>query len=200
MSKQVLTDLNICVLGDGIAMGIGDPQNQGWPGLLMDSVRVGHGPLNYYNLGIVGQNSEAVLGRLNELEPRMPLGADNRLILAFGLMDAVGIGDEEPLPAKTSWQNLTSALKDVHGHYKPLLVGPPAVYDPGQNGRLKRINGGFRELCTRARVPYVDLFTSLIDDVQYRRELIQGDRLHPGSYGHRKIFDLVSNDRSWWFG
>jgi lysophospholipase L1-like esterase len=200
MSMQLLTDLNICVLGDGIAMGIGDPEKQGWAGLLIDSVRAGHGPLNYYNLGIVGQNSESVFGRLNELEPRMPVGADNRLILAFGLMDAVGVGVREPLPAKTSWQNLTSLLKEVHGHYKPLLVGPPAVYDPTQNARLKRINGGFRELCTRARVPYVDLFTSLIDDVQYRRELIQGDRLHPGSFGHRKIFDLVSNDRSWWFG
>jgi lysophospholipase L1-like esterase len=200
MSKTVLTDLNICVLGDGIAKGVGDPQHRGWAGLLIDSVIAGHGPLNYYNLGIVGQNSEAVLRRQGELEPRMPVGADNRLILAFGLMDAVGVGGEDPLPAKTSWHNLAILLKEVHGHYKPLLVGPPAVYDPAQNARLKRINGGFRELCARARVPYVDLYTSLADDVQYRRELIQGDRLHPGSFGHRKIFDLVSNDRSWWFG
>lgn len=200
MSSVLLTDLNICVLGDGIASGEGDPEHRGWAGQLVDSVRAGHGPLNYYNLGIVGQNSEAVLGRLGELEPRMPLGADNRLILAFGLMDAVGVRDEDPLPAKTSWQNLTTLLKEVHGHYKPLLVGPPAVYDPAQNARLKRINGGFRELCSRARVPYIDLFTSLQDDIQYRRELNQGDRLHPGLFGHRKIFDLVSNDRSWWFG
>ncbi|WP_169579606.1 GDSL-type esterase/lipase family protein [Saccharospirillum impatiens] len=200
MSTVLLTDLNICVLGDGIASGEGDTQNRGWAGQLVDSVRADHGPLNYYNLGIVGQNSEAVLQRLGELEPRMPLGADNRLILAFGLMDAVGVRGEEPLPAKTSWHNLATLLKEVHGHYKPLLIGPPAVYDPAQNGRIKRINGGYRELCTRARIPYVDLFTSLQDDVQYRRELNQGDRLHPGSFGHRKIFDLVSNDRSWWFG
>lgn len=200
MSKLLLTSLNICVLGDGIASGEGDPQHRGWAGQLIDSVRDEHGPLNYYNLGIVGQNSEAVLKRLGELEPRMPLGADNRLILAIGLMDAIGVRGEEPLPAKTSWQNLTTLLKEIHGHYKPLLVGPPPVYDPAQNTRLKRINSGFRELCTRSRVPYVDLFTSLVDDVQYRRELNQGDRIHPGPFGHRKIFDLISNDRSWWFG
>ncbi len=200
MSKVLLTSLNLCVFGDGIASGEGDPEHQGWAGLLVDSVREAHGPLNYYNLGIVGQTSAAVLGRMGELEPRMPVGADNRLILAFGLMDAVGASREGPLPAKTTWQNLATLLKAVHGHYKPLLVGPPPVYDPAQNVRLKRVNTGFRELCTRSRVPYIDLFTSLVDDVQYRRELNPGDRIHPGPIGHRKIFDLVSNDRSWWFG
>lgn len=195
-----MTDLNLCVLGDGLAKGYGDPRYNGWAGYLMEQVARGHGPLTFYNLGIPGESSADVLKRLGELEPRLPQGADNRLILAFGLVDALGYRDQPPLALKDSVTNLKHVLLQVRTHYKLLMVGPPVVFDPVRNGRLKRLNGAFHDLCLKARVPYIDVFTSLADDVQYRRELAQGDRVHPGEKGHVKLFDLVSNDRSWWFG
>lgn len=196
-----MTDLNLCVLGDGLAKGVGDPRGKSWADYLAGQVTERHGPVTYYNLGIPGQSSADVAARVGELEPRLPLGSDNRLVLAFGLVDVLGHGERPPLPAKESASQL-ARLVAVAGqsHYKLLMVGPPAVFDPVHNGRLKRLNGLFHDLCLKARGPYIDVFTSLVDDVQYRRELAKGDRMHPGTLGHIKLFDLVSNDRSWWFG
>lgn len=195
-----MTDLNICVLGDGLAKGVGAPGGKDWADRLIDQVRAEHGPVTFYNLGVPGQSSADVVRRLGELDPRLPVGDDNRLILAFGLVDAIGTATTEPLPAKTSLTHLREILAKVHSRYKLLMVGPPPVYDPGLNARVKRVNQIFREFCQKARVPYIDLHTPLMDDVQYRRELVHGDRIHPGERGHAKIFDLVGNDRSWWFG
>ncbi len=195
-----MTDLNICVMGDGLVKGVGDPTGRGWAGLLAEEVMKGHGPVNYYNLGVPGQSSADVFQRLGELVPRLPLGDDNRLILSFGLIDALGTATAEPLSAKESLTHLREILAKVHSHYKLLMVGPPPVYDPAMNARVKRINLVFKEFCLKARVPYIDIYSPLMDDVQYRRDLVQGDRVHPSGRGHAKIFDLISNDRSWWFG
>lgn len=195
-----MTDLNLCVLGDGLAKGYGDPKRKGWAGYLADQVAEGHGPLTYYNLGIPGESSAGVLKRVGELDPRLTLGADNRLLLAFGLVDVIGYRDTQPLALKESLANLQALLLKTQGRYKMLMVGPPAVFDPVQNGRVKRLNSAFHDLSLKVRVPYIDLFSSLVEDVQYRRELSQGDRIHPGEKGHVKIFELLSNDRSWWFG
>ncbi|MHA7880061.1 MAG: GDSL-type esterase/lipase family protein [Saccharospirillum sp.] len=195
-----MTDLNVCILGDAQAKGTGANPGESWVDQLLRQVVSDHGPLLAYNLGVPGETSLDVARRLPELTPRLPQGADNRLILCFGLTDATGKGDASPLPARESMQHLITIIKAVQGRYKVLMVGPPAVYDPAQNARLKRLNQVFHDVCQKARLPYVDVFTNLIDDVQYRRELMQGDRLHPGEKGHHKLFELVSNDRAWWFG
>lgn len=195
-----MTDLNVCILGDGIAKGIGATPGESWVDQLLRQVVADHGPLLAYNLGIPGETSADVAERLPELKPRLPSGVDNRLLLCFGLTDAIGKGEAAPLSARESMQHLVTIIKAVQSHYKVLMVGPPAVYDPGQNARLKRLNQVFHEICLKARVPYIDVFTNLVEDVQYRRELLQGDRLHPAEKGHHKLFELVSNDRAWWFG
>jgi hypothetical protein len=57
----------------------------------------------------------------------------------------------------------------------------------------------YKELCQKARVPFIDLYSSLIEDVQYKRELAHTGRVFPGKEGHRIIADLIWNDRAWWF-
>jgi lysophospholipase L1-like esterase len=193
------TEINICVLGDGFVKGVGDIKNQGWAGRLITDVTAGHGLVNYYNLGIPGENSLEVSMRVKELVPRMTKGADNRLILAFGVEDTAQVDGKSILSNQESIEALTQLISKTRRHFKILVIGLAPVHDPQRNNRIRRLNGFFREYCSKARVPYIDLYPSLSDNVEYKRTLTKGDKVHPQDKGYEKIYDLISNDRSWWF-
>lgn len=194
-----MTDINICVLGDGFAKGVGDDKGVGWVGRIDEVANKEHGPITFYNLGIDGNTSTQVLARINELAPRMPVGADNRLILAFGVEDTALLDNKPVMSSQESIDSLKSVLMQTRSHYKMVMIGLHPVYDPQRNSRIRRLNGLYRELCARARVPFIEVFGALGDDVQYKRELAKGDKVHPGTHGYQKTFDLIVNDRAWWF-
>jgi len=194
-----MIDLNICVLGDGFVKGLGESEQMGWAGRLVRAAQKEHGPINFYNLGIPGETCPSVAQRVRELVPRLPKGADNRLIVCCGLMDTFQAEGQPGVTNLESIEALQTLLLKTRSHFKMLVIGLPPVYEPQRNNRIKRLNGLLRELCVKIRVPFIDLFSSLNVDVQYKRELVQGDRVHPGSPGYEKVFELIRNDRSWWF-
>lgn len=194
-----MTELNFCVLGDGFASGVGDPSMQGWSNRLMMATVKELGMVRFYNLGVEGETSPMVAARVNELVPRFPKGQDNRLILAFGLHDTE-LADGKPRVAnQESLEALKQLILKTRPHFKMIMIGIPPVYEPQQNNRIKRLNGLYRELCQKARVPYIDIFSSLAEDVQYKRELAKGDKVFPADIGYQKVFELIWNDRAWWF-
>lgn len=194
-----MTDLNICVIGDAFVSGAGDKELLGWAGRLLQSANAEQGPINYFNLGVPGDTSLQTLKRLKEILPRFPVGHDNRLIIALGLTDTemtegkVRLGNQESVAA------LSQLLAKARSRCKLLMVSLPPVYEPQRNTRIKRLNALFQELCSKARVPFIDIYSALADDIQYRRELASLDRVLPGQAGYKKIADLIWNDRSWWF-
>lgn len=194
-----MSELNVCVLGDGIVKGVGDTEMLGWAGRLLKRTATDHGPINYYNLGIPGQSSVDVAERLSELEVRLPQGADNRLILSFGLNDTELLNGQPRQSNQHSLEALKNIILQTRTRYKMLMVGPVPVYEPQRNARLKRLNALFHDLCLKARVPYIDLFSALIDDIDYRRDLARHGKIYPSDSGYEKIYDLIWNDRSWWF-
>jgi acyl-CoA thioesterase-1 len=194
-----MIDLNICALGDGFVKGLGESEQVGWAGRLVRAAQAEHGPINFYNLGVPGETCPSVAKRVRELVPRLPKGADNRLIVCCGLIDTFQEAGVPGVASQESVEALQTLLLQTRSHFKMLVIGLPPVYDPQRNNRVKRLNGLVRELCVKIRVPFIDLFSSLNDDVQYKRELVQGDRVHPSSPGYEKVFELIRNDRSWWF-
>lgn len=193
------SELNICVLGDGFVKGVGDSEMRGWAGRLMLQTSKSLGPVNYFNLGVPGQSTAAVAERINELAPRLPLAADNRLILSFGVEDTALKDGKPVLSNQESLAALKQILIQTRPHYKMLMVGPPPVYEPQRNSRIKRLNALFHDLSIRARVPYINLVPALVDDVDYRRDLARHGKIYPSAFGYSKIHDLILNDRSWWF-
>lgn len=194
-----VTELNICLLGDGFAKGCNDPERLGWAERLMALTQESQGDLSFFNLGIPHQRSDEVAARVSELVPRMPKGADNRLILCLGLEDTQLVGGKPVRSTQESVESLKSIIVKTRPHFKMVMVGLPPVYDPQRNMRIKRLNSYYRELCLKARVPYVDIFTALSEDVQYKRELVSTDKVLPSAKGYTKVADLIWNDRAWWF-
>ncbi|MFQ3231127.1 GDSL-type esterase/lipase family protein [Reinekea sp.] len=193
------TEINICALGDGFVKGVGDAHNLGWAGRLIAEVTLEHGLVNYYNLGIPGETSLEVSKRIKELVPRMTKGADNRLILSFGVEDTVQVDNKTVVSNQESIEALTQLISQTRRHFKIMVVGLAPVYDPQRNNRIRRLNSLFRELCSKNRIPFVDIYTSLSENVEYKRALAKGDKIHPQDSGYEKIYDLISNDRAWWF-
>lgn len=191
--------IHLSVLGDGFVCGQGVAPLQGWASQLMIQTFSDLGPVNVYNLGIPGELSTQVVARLRELAPRRLKGEDNRLVFSFGLQDTAEHEGRPMLSNQASIDALKHLIVKTRPHFKLLMIGMPPVYDPQRNGWVKRLNSLQHDLCQKAHVPFIDLFSALADDVQYKRSLLATDRVHPDSRGHQKIFDLIWNDRSWWF-
>lgn len=191
--------IHICVLGDGFAYGLNDPYSDGWASRLLRQTVDGLGAIHAFHLGVPGENSQQVAARLRELVPRRVKGEDNRLILSFGLQDTAEQDGKPVLSNQESTEALKQLIVKTRQHFKLLMVGMPPVYDPQRNARVKRLNGIQHELCQKAHVPFINLYSALADDVQYKRSLLSTDRVHPDRQGHQKIADLIWNDRSWWF-
>ena len=193
-----MTELNLCVLGDDLARGLPGSIDDCWATILVRQASADHGDINYYNLGIAGETSQQIILRLRELVPRMPKGQDNRLLIALGMNDTVP-DESHKVGASDSLQALKNLLIKTKNHMKICVVGLTPVYEPQRNLKVRRLNAQFKELCHKAHVPYIDLYSSLADDVQYKRDLARHDRVFPGKEGHRIIADRIWNDRAWWF-
>lgn len=193
-----MTELNVCVLGDELVKGVPGYANDCWAATLVRQASEEHGEMNYYNLGIPGETSVQIGQRIRELVPRMAKGQDNRLILNLGMNDTEQ-NAERQVSANESVDALKTLIVKTKNHMKICVVGLTPVYEPQRNLKVKRLNGMFKELCLKARVPYIDLFGSLVEDVQYKRDLARSGRVFPGKEGHRIIADLIWNDRAWWF-
>lgn len=191
--------LTLCVLGDGFVKGVGDGEVIGWSGRLVKASALEHGPITYYNLGVPNETTVEVARRVKELVPRMVKGADNRLILSFGVADTELVDDKPRLSSQESVEALTQLISQTRRHFKLIQVGLPPVYEPQRNNRVRRLNGLFRDLCSKAHVPFIDIYPALNEHTQYKRELAMGDKVHPSTEGYDKIADLILNDRQWWF-
>lgn len=199
MAMADISDINISVLGDSFALGVGDSSMKGWAGLLMQQTQKNLGNIHYYNLAVVNETSIACCARIKELVPRAPKGQDNRLILSFGLADTEIVEGKPRVSNQDSVEALKILVGKTRSHFKMLMIGLPPVYDPQRNSRVKRLNALYRELCQKSRVPFVDIYSTLAEDVQYKRELVKSGKVLPAQTGYEKIFDLIWNDRAWWF-
>lgn len=80
-----------------------------------------------------------------------------------------------------------------------MLVGPPPVSDEAHNARIQRLSAVFAEVAGSLDVPYIELFSHLVDDPVYRDEVAGHDGAHPRSAGYRRMAALIGSSAKWWF-
>ena len=79
------------------------------------------------------------------------------------------------------------------------MVGPPPIMDDQRNQLLKDLNEAFRLKTKKLEIPFVDIFSDLENDAQYRKEVVDHDGAHPRSRGYTKIADIILGSNEWWF-
>ncbi|WP_245643576.1 GDSL-type esterase/lipase family protein [Sanguibacter suarezii] len=180
--------LRICVVGDELAAGVGDPKGLGWLGRVTART---HAPslTMVFPLAVPGETTTALSARWEDEfnrrashDPRI----DQRIVIALGRSDlAAG------LTLARSRLNLANIL-DVADDRRisAFVVGPP----PGlaaDRDRLAELSAAFADVANRRRVPYVDTFTPLVNHEQWLGDLAANGTVYPGQAGYGLMAWLV---------
>lgn len=193
-------DIRICFFGDSLVNGTGDETALGWAGRLCAKAHAGGASVTYYNLGIRRNTSQDVLLRWQqECALRLPAGIDGRVVLSCGVNDTVMEAGATRLTLDESCRSVREILRHAAATYKTIMIGPPPVNDDAQNQRIGAISAAFAGEARALGVPYVEIFSYLIADARYRKELAENDGAHPRSDGYVAIAELIASSPTWWF-
>lgn len=197
-------DIRICFIGDSLVNGAGDNTALGWAGRVCASANAGGAFVTYYNLGIRGNTSRDILLRWkNECALRLPNSCDGRVVISCGVNDTAIVNGSLRVSSEESCANIREIL---HGakDYKAFVVGPPPVQDAAHNERIDALSKVLSREVEALNVPYLDLFSSLVSDEMYNRDVSSNDGcypkgFHPTSSGYSRIAEIVCLSPSWWF-
>jgi lysophospholipase L1-like esterase len=178
--------LQICIVGDELVAGAGDPRGIGWVGRVAAQSVADPMP-TFFTLAAPSETSAQLAQRWqDEVERRFLPGCDYRLVVAPGTADL-----EAGVSTARSRLNLAIVLDGaMRHHYSLLVIGPP----PGPaatNRAVDALSRAFGEVARRRNIPYVDTFTPLVAHEQYLADLAMGDGRHPGQAGYGLIAWLV---------
>jgi acyl-CoA thioesterase-1 len=191
----VTRDVRVCFLGDSFTQGIGDPEQRGWVGRVLQSTTAEGRAVTGFNLGIRRNTSEDIVRRCwDEVARRTAPDAENRLVLCFGSNDAVEEDVGVRVDPSRTLDNLTALLADSERRAIPaLVVGPPPVADagPAHLQRLLKLSEGMAAVCDEWRAIFVDVTQALAEDRTWTEEAIARDGAHPGAGGYAKMAELV---------
>lgn len=179
----------ICVIGDELVAGQGDPKALGWLGRVVARSPMDPPPL-VMPLAVPGETTTALGARWEaEVVPRMgPGNGETTQFLVIGL----GRADlRANVSLARSRLNLANVL-DVaqQRRYETFVVGPPpgSHEDPARQAELSE---AFGDVAHRRQVPYVDCWTPLASHEQWRADLAAGDGDVPGQAGYGLMAWLV---------
>jgi acyl-CoA thioesterase I len=180
-------------VGDSFVAGVGDPQHRGWVGRLAERAHRIGAPITAYNLGVRRDTSDDILRRwADEVAVRRGAGAQERLVVSFGVNDTTDDGRATRVAPEYSVANLHTLLADAAAAGLPaLMVGPPPVADPVQNRRIAALDEQFAAVCAETGAPYVTVFAPLRDAPVWMDEVAAGDVAHPAAAGYDLLTDLV---------
>jgi len=180
-------------VGDSFVAGVGDPQHRGWVGRLAERAHRIGAPITAYNLGVRRDTSDDILRRwADEVAVRRAAGAQERLVVSFGVNDTTDDGRATRVVPEYSVANLHTLLADAAATGLPaLMVGPPPVADRVQNRRIAALDEQFAAVCAETGAPYVTVFAPLRDAPVWMDEVAAGDGAHPGAAGYDLLTDLV---------
>ncbi|MEJ5945259.1 GDSL-type esterase/lipase family protein [Pseudokineococcus basanitobsidens] len=184
----------VCVLGDALVAGVGDPRAMGWTGRVAARTPDDDGPTTVFPLGVPGEGTAGLLERwVPETSRRFAPGAENRLVVGLGGADL-----DAGLTLARSRLNLANVLDEAASRGLPVLVvGPAPGAEPGhgaghsRNDDLAELADAFADVCARRAVRYVDCFDPLVQHEQWHADLAAGDGVHPGQAGYGLLAWLV---------
>jgi acyl-CoA thioesterase-1 len=192
-------ETRICVIGDALVAGVGDPKALGWVGRVAARTPQDEIAISVFTLGVPGESTAELGGRWwDESNRRFGSGPMNcRLVIGLGTADI-----DSGLSIPRSRLNLANVLDDAHSRRLPsFVVGPPPTADPERNSRIAELSATFSDVCRRRDVPFVDTFEPLLTHEDWLTDLAAGDGVHPRQAGYGLIAWLVLHN-GWhdWLG
>lgn len=184
----------------------------GFPGrLCAAAAQAGHN-VTLYNLGVRGDTSEDIYRRWRiEAQPRMLPTTNNALVFMLGLNDSMILDTGQPrVPLPRTLAAGHALMSEAKAYLPSLFVGPAPVDDtrrvPGLpptvhyqffNEKIGQVNRNLAQIAADVQVPFLDVFTPLADDNEWRTLMLQGDGVHPPARGYDKLAAMISDWSAW---
>lgn len=179
----------ICIIGDELIAGVGDPKALGWVGRVTARTPLDPPPV-VLTLAVPHETSTALSARW-EAEAMLrlatpPADGEHRLVVGLGRGDlAAGVS------LARSRLNLANILDVAESRrLSCYVVGPP----PGAHGTPEQqheLSAAFADVAQRRRVPYVETYAPLARHEQWLSDLASGDGQTPGQAGYGLMAWLV---------
>ena len=185
-------EVQLCFIGDSFVAGVGDETGLGWTGRLAVRAASAGRPVTAYNLGIRGNTSADILARVRaEVDVRRNPARQTWIVLSMGVNDTIFVDGAPRVALEESCANL-GLLLDMFAGDPVLVVGPPAVSDEEINARIRELTVRFHARCRDRGIPFVPVFYPLEENPVWRRQVLEGDGVHPRSEGYVELSELVA--------
>jgi len=186
--------MRLLAFGESFVTGVGDPEHLGWVGRALRGRR----EVTLYNLGIRGATTTKLAGVWRaEAEARLTDEEPCRIVFSFGVNDTWHAAGVDRVPSAQSLLNARAMLTGAAALAPVLLIGPPPVPDAGRQIRIEELSENLKLLCTRLKVPFIDVFRPLAADGLWCAEAAAYDGAHPGAEGYQRMADLIAAHPAW---
>lgn len=185
--------MRICFVGDSMTNGTGDAQHLGWVGRVLQDERKRRSELTGYNLGVRRDRSDQIRAYwLGEVERRLPLEFEGRVVFSFGVNDAA----QERDPALTL-SDAEAILGEAKARWPVFMIGTTPMPDEGTRARAHALDHAYAPLCARLGVPFLSIFDDLMATPLWLDEARAGDGAHPGAGGYARMSRLILASPAW---
>ncbi len=191
--------MRICVVGDELVAGTGDPRGLGWIGRVIARTDFPETPV-IMGLAVPGESTTALSHRWeDEVVLRSTGEPDTRLIVAVGAAD-VPAG----LSTARTRLNLANIVDRAATRRIPcLVVGPPPLAG-ADRAHLRGLSRACAEVCERRHIPYIETLGPLEAHDQWSEDMAasyahtEAGITLPGQAGYALIAWLVLHQG--WYG
>ena len=179
----------ICVVGDELVAGAGDPRALGWVGRVTARTPLDPQPL-VVTLAVPAETTSELATRW-EAETALRFGpppatGKHHLVVALGRADLT-----RDVTLARSRLNLANILDAAdRRQLSAFVVGPPPLAR-AEPERQSELSAAFADVAQRRRVPYVETYAPLARHEQWLADLASGDGNLPGQAGYGLIAWLV---------
>lgn len=181
--------------GDSLVAGVGDPAGGGWVARVVSACFQRGVALTAYNLGVRGETSVQVAGRWRaEAIPRVPAGADARIVMSFGANDTTVERGAVRVPPEKTCEALATILDETSLlGFASFVVGPAPVDDAEQNRRISALTRSLTDICQERDTPFIDVAGPLLESSVWMNEVAAGDGAHPQTAGYDTLAELLTD-------
>lgn len=190
-AADIAPDIRACFFGDSIVAGVGDSSGLGWVGRVTAAARAAGHRLTSYNLGVRGETSAQVASRIPiEAPPRLRDAEDPRIVISFGVNDAIDDGNGPCASVEDGQQSMRTAARFIRSE-RLFMVGPPATADDPQNALVEQRDRAFENEAARLGFPYVSIFGATVADATWQHQVSVGDGFHPDAEGYELLAAVI---------
>ncbi|MBD2385440.1 GDSL-type esterase/lipase family protein [Cylindrospermum sp. FACHB-282] len=202
MNLSHLPEVRICFVGESFVNGTGDPECLGWTGRVCVNANKKGYDITYYNLGVRRETSTELKNRwLREVSYRLPKEYAGRVVFCFGANDTTIEDGKIRVEVTKSITNIRQILSEAKQLYPVLMVSTAPCGDKEQNKRIANLSQEFALVCQELNIPYLDVFSKLINSTIWLEEAKNNDGAHPRTAGYIEFAQIVENWDEWlnWF-